>query len=101
MVCTIPANAWTWLVRPRKASVVTMKGAGLDAGEGNPGLVEGGPCARVRPRLVRDGVGARLDGWIPRTPSRGLAAGVVELGSGGGTSGAYIVGIVDHSYLAT
>ncbi|RWV84359.1 hypothetical protein GW17_00053928, partial [Ensete ventricosum] len=65
------------------------------------------PCALVRPRLSRCGVGARLDGWIPRTPSRGSAAGVVELGSGGGTSGravrarAYIVGVVDHPYLAT
>ncbi|RZR92906.1 hypothetical protein BHM03_00021293 [Ensete ventricosum] len=39
MVCTIPASAWTWLVRPRKASVVTMSGAGFDAGEGNPGSV--------------------------------------------------------------
>ncbi|RRT41435.1 hypothetical protein B296_00042164 [Ensete ventricosum] len=39
MVCTIPASAWTWLVRPRKASVVTMNGAGLDAGQGNPGSV--------------------------------------------------------------
>ncbi|RRT31193.1 hypothetical protein B296_00059036 [Ensete ventricosum] len=39
MVCTIPANAWTWLVRPRKASAVTMNDAGLDAGEGNPGSV--------------------------------------------------------------
>ncbi|RRT55609.1 hypothetical protein B296_00043899 [Ensete ventricosum] len=39
MVCTIPANAWTWLVRPRKASAVTMSGAGFDAGEGNPGSV--------------------------------------------------------------
>ncbi|RWW28168.1 hypothetical protein GW17_00007374 [Ensete ventricosum] len=39
MVCTIPASAWTWLVRSRKASVVTMNDAGLDAGEGNPGSV--------------------------------------------------------------
>ncbi|RRT35929.1 hypothetical protein B296_00042330 [Ensete ventricosum] len=39
MVCTIPASAWTWLVRLRKASVVTMSGAGFDAGEGNPGSV--------------------------------------------------------------
>ncbi|RRT61509.1 hypothetical protein B296_00012820, partial [Ensete ventricosum] len=39
MVCTIPASAWTWLVRPRKASAVTMNGAGLDTGEGNPGSV--------------------------------------------------------------
>ncbi|RRT78054.1 hypothetical protein B296_00001157 [Ensete ventricosum] len=39
MVCTIPANAWTWLVRSRKASAVTMNDAGLDAGEGNPGSV--------------------------------------------------------------
>ncbi|RWW25209.1 hypothetical protein GW17_00010460, partial [Ensete ventricosum] len=68
-----------------------------------PRLVEGGPCALVRLRSSRDGVGARLDGWIPRTPSRGLAAGVVELGSGGGTSGvgAYIVSVVGHPYLAT
>ncbi|RWW14159.1 hypothetical protein BHE74_00021646 [Ensete ventricosum] len=39
MVCTIPASVWTWLVRPRKASVVTMSGTGFDAGEGNPGSV--------------------------------------------------------------
>ncbi|RRT31427.1 hypothetical protein B296_00050781 [Ensete ventricosum] len=39
MVCTILASAWTWLVRPRKPSAVTMNGAGLDAGEGNPGSV--------------------------------------------------------------
>ncbi|RWW81467.1 hypothetical protein BHE74_00010114, partial [Ensete ventricosum] len=39
MVYTIPASAWTWLVRPRKASTMTMNGAGLDAGEGNPGSV--------------------------------------------------------------
>ncbi|RRT74573.1 hypothetical protein B296_00017822 [Ensete ventricosum] len=39
MVYTIPASAWTWLVRLRKASVVTMSGAGFDAGEGNPGSV--------------------------------------------------------------
>ncbi|RZR79005.1 hypothetical protein BHM03_00004569 [Ensete ventricosum] len=31
--------AWTWFVRSRKASVVTMNGAGLDAGEGNLGSV--------------------------------------------------------------
>ncbi|KAJ8514058.1 hypothetical protein OPV22_004492 [Ensete ventricosum] len=39
MICTIPASAWTLLVRPRKASVVTMNDAGLDAGDGNPGSV--------------------------------------------------------------
>ncbi|RWW56658.1 hypothetical protein BHE74_00036605, partial [Ensete ventricosum] len=39
MVCTILASAWTWLVRPRKASVVTISGSGFDAGEGNPGSV--------------------------------------------------------------
>ncbi|RRT61572.1 hypothetical protein B296_00034459 [Ensete ventricosum] len=39
MVCTIPTSAWTWLVRPRKASVVNTNGAGFDAGEGNPGSV--------------------------------------------------------------
>ncbi|RZR92182.1 hypothetical protein BHM03_00020442 [Ensete ventricosum] len=31
--------AWTWLVRPRKASVVTMNDARFDASEGNPGSV--------------------------------------------------------------
>ncbi|RWW68365.1 hypothetical protein BHE74_00024138 [Ensete ventricosum] len=36
MVCIITASAWTWLVRSRKAYVVTMNGAGFDAGEGNP-----------------------------------------------------------------
>ncbi|RWV76948.1 hypothetical protein GW17_00062298 [Ensete ventricosum] len=51
------------------------------------GLRSSCPCALVRPRSSRDGVSAQLDGWIPRTSSRGLAAGVVELGSGGGTSG--------------
>ncbi|RRT39771.1 hypothetical protein B296_00052274 [Ensete ventricosum] len=60
-----------------------------------------GPCALVRPRSSQDGVGARLDGWIPRTPSRGFATGVAELGSRGGTSGAYIVDVVGHPYLAT
>ncbi|RWW77655.1 hypothetical protein BHE74_00014168 [Ensete ventricosum] len=39
MVWTIPASAWTWLVRPRKASVVTMNDARFDASEGNPGSV--------------------------------------------------------------
>ncbi|RRT66267.1 hypothetical protein B296_00039625 [Ensete ventricosum] len=39
MVYTIPVSAWTWLVRPRKASAVTISGAGFDAGEGNPGSV--------------------------------------------------------------
>ncbi|RRT39581.1 hypothetical protein B296_00043892, partial [Ensete ventricosum] len=34
-----PASAWTWLVRPRKASAVTMSGAGFDVGEGNPGSI--------------------------------------------------------------
>ncbi|RRT38460.1 hypothetical protein B296_00056706 [Ensete ventricosum] len=58
---------------------------------------EDGPCALVRPRSSRDGVGARLDGWIPCTPSRGLTAEVVELGLGGGTS----VSVMGHPYLAT
>ncbi|RRT39863.1 hypothetical protein B296_00053581 [Ensete ventricosum] len=85
MVCTIPASAWTWLVRPRKASAVTMGGAGFDAGEGNPGSViilqkrlGVGPCALGRPprslfgtkwELVRMsgdselGLGGRLLEW--------------------------------------
>ncbi|RZS08830.1 hypothetical protein BHM03_00039856 [Ensete ventricosum] len=70
-----------------------LDAAGGDKGLDRRGPLRGGilrgigPCALVHPRSFRDGVGARLDGWIPRTPSRGLAAGVVELGSGGGTSG--------------
>ncbi|RZS03615.1 hypothetical protein BHM03_00033808 [Ensete ventricosum] len=63
--------------------------------------VGSGPCVQVHPRSSRDGVDAPLDGWIPRTPSRRLAAGVVELGKGGGTSGAYIVSVVSHPYLTT
>ncbi|RZS18741.1 hypothetical protein BHM03_00051059 [Ensete ventricosum] len=39
MVWTIPASAWTWLVRLRKASAVIMNSAWFDAGEGNPGSV--------------------------------------------------------------
>ncbi|RRT36063.1 hypothetical protein B296_00045096 [Ensete ventricosum] len=39
MVCTIPASVWTWLVRSRKASAVTMNGAGFDVGEGKPGSI--------------------------------------------------------------
>ncbi|RZR81466.1 hypothetical protein BHM03_00007694 [Ensete ventricosum] len=42
--------------------------------------------------------------WMdPSYPVTGLATGVVELGSGGGTSGAeaYIVSAVGHPYLAT
>ncbi|RWW54738.1 hypothetical protein BHE74_00038658 [Ensete ventricosum] len=61
----------------------------------------GCPCVQVHPWSSRDGVDAPLDGWIPRTPSRRLAAGVVELGKGGGTSGAYIVSVVSHPYLTT
>ncbi|RWV90340.1 hypothetical protein GW17_00047466 [Ensete ventricosum] len=70
-----------------------LDAAGGDKGLDRRGPLRGGilggigPCALVHPRSSRDGVDARLDGWIPRTPSRGLAAGVVELGSGGGTSG--------------
>ncbi|RZR75501.1 hypothetical protein BHM03_00059525 [Ensete ventricosum] len=45
-----------------------------------------GPCALARPWLSRDGVDAQLDGWIPRILPRKSAVGVVELGSGGGTS---------------
>ncbi|RRT49498.1 hypothetical protein B296_00047804 [Ensete ventricosum] len=82
-----------------------LDAAGGDKGLDRRGPLRGGilrgigPCALVHPRSSWDGVGARLDGWIPRTPSRGLAVGVVELGSGGGTSGAYIVSVVDHPYL--
>ncbi|RRT32741.1 hypothetical protein B296_00049242 [Ensete ventricosum] len=102
MACTIPASAWTWLVRPRKASTVTTNGAGLDAGKGNLGSViilqkrlgvstattasSVGPCALVHPRSSRDRVGARSDGRIPCILPRRSATGVVELGLGGGTS---------------
>ncbi|RRT82441.1 hypothetical protein B296_00014045 [Ensete ventricosum] len=37
MVCTIPASAWTWLVRPRKASAVTMRARDLMRVRGTPG----------------------------------------------------------------
>ncbi|RWW06998.1 hypothetical protein GW17_00029636 [Ensete ventricosum] len=77
MVWTIPASAWTWLVRPRKASVVTMNTAGFDAGEGNPGSV-----IILQKRL-------------------GVCTAVVASSVGRGWSGAYIVGVVDHPYLAT
>ncbi|RRT85027.1 hypothetical protein B296_00005207 [Ensete ventricosum] len=62
MVCTIPASAWTWLVRPRKASAVTMSGAGFDAGEGNPGLVI---ILQKRLRVGTATVASSVDrGWL-------------------------------------
>ncbi|RWW50753.1 hypothetical protein BHE74_00042954 [Ensete ventricosum] len=83
-----------------------------------------GPCALARSQSSRCGVGARPDGWYLRVRLGKSAAGMVELGSGGsiparvgrkysssgrsltptrrpGRVGAYIVGVVDHSYLAT
>ncbi|RWW45151.1 hypothetical protein BHE74_00049034 [Ensete ventricosum] len=69
MVCTIPASAWTWLVRPREASVATMNGAGLDAGGGNPGSV-----IILQKRL---GVGTAIvassvgRGWVSALPVSG------------------------------
>ncbi|RZS24024.1 hypothetical protein BHM03_00057049 [Ensete ventricosum] len=75
MVCIILASAWTWLVRPRKASVVTVSGAGFDAGEGNLGSV-----IILQKRL---GVGTTA-----------VASSVCR-----GWSGAFIVSVVDHSYL--
>ncbi|RZS15104.1 hypothetical protein BHM03_00046891 [Ensete ventricosum] len=77
MVWTIPASAWTWLVRSRKAYAVTMNDAGFDAGEGNPGSV-----IILQKRL--------------RVDTAAMASSV-----GRGWSGAYIVGVVDHPYLAT
>ncbi|RRT33586.1 hypothetical protein B296_00051224 [Ensete ventricosum] len=44
------------------------------------------PCALARPRSSRDGVRARLDGWVPRVLPRRSATRVVEFGSGGGAS---------------
>ncbi|RRT48473.1 hypothetical protein B296_00046341 [Ensete ventricosum] len=105
MVWTIPASAWTWPVRSRKASAVTMNGAGFDAGEGNPGSV-----IILRKRL-RVGTAA-----MASSVSRGCLLGTEleldrmsgdsELGSGSRllewlSSGAYIMGVVDHPYLAT
>ncbi|RZR81483.1 hypothetical protein BHM03_00007719, partial [Ensete ventricosum] len=87
IVCTIPASAWTWLVRPRKASAVTMGGAGFDAGDGNPGPVCARPPAsqslRHRVELVRMsgdsglGVGGLMLEW--GSPGE---EGVVPLGWG-------------------
>ncbi|RZS19147.1 hypothetical protein BHM03_00051495 [Ensete ventricosum] len=145
MVWTIPASAWAWLVRPRKASVVTMNGARFDAGEGNPGSV-----IFVQKRLgvgitvVASSVGRGWSGFVrcsvPESPNErhddmsppssakmlGRMSGDSEPGSGSRLlewwsssreevlqlgsvadsckkvgSGAYIVGVVDHSYLAT
>ncbi|RWW26689.1 hypothetical protein GW17_00008914, partial [Ensete ventricosum] len=66
------------------------------------------PCALARPRSTRCGVGAQSDGWYLGVRFRKSVAGMVELGStadsckkvGSGTR-AYIVGVVDHPYLAT
>ncbi|RWW66189.1 hypothetical protein BHE74_00026459, partial [Ensete ventricosum] len=103
-----------------KASAMTMNGAGLDAGEGNPGSViilqkrlgvgtatiassvgRGWPVCASSPAVVsvrswssgiRRNLGVRLGKSV---------AGLVERGSEGGSTGAYIVGVVDHPYLAT
>ncbi|RRT63648.1 hypothetical protein B296_00042495 [Ensete ventricosum] len=88
MVCTIPASAWTWLVRPRKASAVTMSGAGFDAGEGNPGSV-----LILQKRL---GVGMTT---ATSSASRGWSGSVWC--SVPESVRAFIVGVVDHSYLIT
>ncbi|RRT31859.1 hypothetical protein B296_00047458 [Ensete ventricosum] len=88
MVCTIPASAWTWLVRPRKASAVTMNDAGLDAGEGNPGSVIilqkrlGVGTATVASSVGRgcSGIGRNLGVRLGKS-----TAGVVERGSEGGS----------------
>ncbi|RRT46676.1 hypothetical protein B296_00051445 [Ensete ventricosum] len=77
MVCIIPASAWTWLVRSRKASVVTVSGAGFDAGEGNPGLVI----------ILQKRLGVSITA---------VASSVCRGWSG---AGAFIVSVVDHSYL--
>ncbi|RWV96722.1 hypothetical protein GW17_00040541 [Ensete ventricosum] len=85
MVCIIPASAWTWLVRSRKASAVTMGGAGFDTGEGNPGPVCARPPAsqslRHSVELVRmsDDSGLGLGGMMLEWGSPG-EEGVVPLG---------------------
>ncbi|RZS16360.1 hypothetical protein BHM03_00048339, partial [Ensete ventricosum] len=145
MVCTIPASAWTWLVRPRKASAVTMNSAGLDAGEGNPGSVIilqkrlgvstavvassiGRGCsagwmvtqssarevgcwnggARAGRKYSSSGqslIPARRSGRVGfrRDPSDGQVSSVVDFAIPLPRRGAraYIVGVVDHSYLLT
>ncbi|RRT41059.1 hypothetical protein B296_00042460 [Ensete ventricosum] len=61
-------------------------------------------CALAHPRSSRCGVGARPNGWYLRVRLGKSVAGMVELGSGGSIParvGAYIVGVVDHPYLAT
>ncbi|RZR74519.1 hypothetical protein BHM03_00037869 [Ensete ventricosum] len=120
MVCTILTSAWTWLVRPRKASAVTMNDAGFDAGEGNPGSV-----IILQKRL---GVGAATaassvgrgwsgSGWCsaPEFPNgrscdMGPPSSAKDVSVKSGAclvdvfrlrARAYIVGVVDHPYLAT
>ncbi|RZS24482.1 hypothetical protein BHM03_00057554 [Ensete ventricosum] len=60
-----------------------------------------GPVCASSPAVVSmrswsSGIGRNL-----RVRLRKSAAGVVERGSEGGSTGAYIVGVVDHPYLAT
>ncbi|RWW51403.1 hypothetical protein BHE74_00042259 [Ensete ventricosum] len=128
MVCTIPASAWTWLVRPRKASTVTMSGAGFDAGEGNPESVsssksdwesaqlpwpppsvEGGQSSAWEVGYRNDGaqVGRKCSSsgrvGSRRDPSDSQVSFVIGSSIPLPRRGAraYIVGIVDHPYLVT
>ncbi|RRT43361.1 hypothetical protein B296_00056480 [Ensete ventricosum] len=110
MVYTIPASAWTWLVRPSKASAVTTNGARLDAGEGNPGSVIvlqkrfGVGMATVASSM--DGslvsyLGGRLLEWWSSVREEALQLGsgtnfYKEVGSG---AGAFVVSVVGHSYM--
>ncbi|RRT31362.1 hypothetical protein B296_00048036 [Ensete ventricosum] len=128
MVWTIPTSAWTWLVRPRKASAVTMNGAGFDAGEGNPGLVIilqkwlGVDTAVVASSVGRgwscsvwcsvpESPNGRSDDMGPPSSAKMLGENLLARMSGDSEPGsgsrllewwrAYIVGVVDHPYLAT
>ncbi|RZR99534.1 hypothetical protein BHM03_00029099 [Ensete ventricosum] len=94
MVCTIPASAWTWLVRLRKASAVTMSGAGFDAGVGNPGSVI------ILQKRLGVGMAAATSsanrGWPVYASSPASRSFRYRVGAR-----AFIVGVVDHSYLIT
>ncbi|RWW63796.1 hypothetical protein BHE74_00028999 [Ensete ventricosum] len=97
MVCTIPAGAWTWLVRQREASVVITNDAGLDAGEGNPGSV-----IILQKRL---GVGTATVASLVE-PVCASSPAIVSVRSWSSVGwvvprGAFIVSVIGYSYMVT